>query len=35
VTLDEPASDGAMISVLDIGAVVRPVAPVVSTPSAS
>jgi hypothetical protein len=35
VMLDEPASDGAMISVLDIGAVVRPVAPVVSTPSAS
>jgi hypothetical protein len=35
VTLDEPASDGAMISVLDIGAVVRPVAPVASTPSAS
>ena len=35
VTLDEPASDGAMISVLDIGAVVRPVAPAVSTPSAS
>jgi MFS family permease len=36
VTLDEPASDGAMLSVLDIGAVVRPVAPAaVSTPSAS
>jgi hypothetical protein len=28
ITLDEPVSDGAMISVLDIGAVVRPVAAV-------
>jgi hypothetical protein len=35
VALDEPVSDGAMLSVLDIGAVVRPVAPVMSTPSAS
>jgi len=35
VTLDEPVSDGAMIAVLDIGAVVRPQAPVVSASSAS
>jgi hypothetical protein len=33
VTLDEPVSGGAMISVLDIGAVVRPVAP--AAPSTS
>jgi hypothetical protein len=36
VALDEPISDGATLSVLDIGAIVRPVAPAaVSTPSAS
>jgi len=34
VTLDEPVSDGAMLAVLDIGAVVRPVAAAaVSTPA--
>jgi hypothetical protein len=35
VTLDEPVSDDATISLLDIGAVVRPVAPAALSTSAS